>query len=123
MKRSVTFYEAKVEVDGKIYNAIVESVAEREQLIGREVLDQMKVAFDGPSRIMTVDSQGLQAGADLFVGIGMDDASLEVDLKKLTLNKLPSIVQTDSVYSRPALTHHVFGTAETWKYRRACNFI
>jgi hypothetical protein len=51
VKRSVTFYGAKVEVDGQIYNAIVEPVA----LVGREVLNQMKVTFDGPSRIMTVD--------------------------------------------------------------------
>jgi Family of unknown function (DUF5678) len=55
VRRSVTFYGAKVEVDRKIYNAIVESVAERERLVGREVLNQMKVTFDGPSRIMTVD--------------------------------------------------------------------
>ena len=55
MKRSATFYGAKVEVDGKIYNAIVEPVAEPERLVGREVLNQMKVTFDGPSRIMTVD--------------------------------------------------------------------
>jgi uncharacterized protein YuzE len=32
-----------------------------------------------------------------LVGIDIDNASLKVDLKKLTLNKLPSIIQTDSV--------------------------
>jgi uncharacterized protein YuzE len=31
-----------------------------------------------------------------LVGIDIDNASLKVDLKKLTLNKLPSIIQTDS---------------------------
>lgn len=55
VRRSVTFYGARVEVDGKVYNAIVEPVAERERLVGREVLNQMKVTFDGPSRLTTVD--------------------------------------------------------------------
>ena len=55
LRRSVTFYGAKIEVDGTIYNAIVESVAERERLVGREVLNQMKITFDGPTRIMIVD--------------------------------------------------------------------
>lgn len=32
-----------------------------------------------------------------LVGIDIDNASLKVDLKKLTLNKLPAIIQTDSV--------------------------
>ena len=31
-----------------------------------------------------------------LVGIDIDNASLKVDLKKLTLSKLPGIVQTDS---------------------------
>ena len=55
VRRSVTFYGAKAEVDGRVYNAIVEPVAERERLVGREVLNQLKVTFDGPSRITTVD--------------------------------------------------------------------
>jgi hypothetical protein len=55
MRRSVTFYGARVEVDGKVYNAIVEPVTERERLIGRDILNQMKVTFDGPSRLTTVD--------------------------------------------------------------------
>jgi len=49
-RRSVTFYGARVEVDGKVYNAIVEPVTERERLVGRDVLNQMKVTFDRPSR-------------------------------------------------------------------------
>ena len=31
-----------------------------------------------------------------LVGIDIDNASQKVDLKKLTLNKLPSIIQTES---------------------------
>ena len=31
-----------------------------------------------------------------LVGIDIDNPSQKVDLKKLTLNKLPSIIQTDS---------------------------
>ena len=31
-----------------------------------------------------------------LVGIDIDNASLKVDLKKLTLSKLPGIVQTDT---------------------------
>jgi len=31
-----------------------------------------------------------------MVGIDIDNASLKVDLKKLTVNKLPGIIQTDS---------------------------
>jgi predicted aspartyl protease len=53
--RSVTFYAAKVEVDGRIYNAVVEPVAESERLIGREVLNRIKVTFDGPSQTTTFD--------------------------------------------------------------------
>jgi len=56
MRRRVTFYGAKVEVNGRVYNAIVEPFAERERLVGREVLNQTKVTFDGPSRITTFDS-------------------------------------------------------------------
>ena len=55
VRHRVTFYGAKVEVNGSVYNAIVEPVAERERLLGREVLNQTKVTFDGPSRITTFD--------------------------------------------------------------------
>jgi len=53
--RPVTFYAARIEVDGRIYNAVVEPVAEPERLVGREVLNRMKVTFDGPSRTTTFD--------------------------------------------------------------------
>ena len=49
VRGSVTFYAARIDVDGKLYNAIVEPVAERERLIGREVLNRIRVTFDGPS--------------------------------------------------------------------------
>lgn len=55
VRRPVTFYGARVEINGKVYSAIVEPVAERERLVGREVLNQTKVSFDGPSRITTFD--------------------------------------------------------------------
>jgi hypothetical protein len=55
VRRLVTFYGAKMEVDGTAYNAIVEPSAERERLIGREVLNQTRVTFDGPSRVTTFD--------------------------------------------------------------------
>jgi hypothetical protein len=51
----VTFYGAKVEINGSIYFAIVEPVTERERLVGREVLNQTKVTFDGPSRLAIFD--------------------------------------------------------------------
>jgi hypothetical protein len=53
--RSVTFYAARIEVDGRIYNAVVEPVSESERLVGREVLNQMKITFDGPLRMTTFD--------------------------------------------------------------------
>jgi len=55
LSRSVTFYAAKIDVDGRVFNAVVEPVAEPERLIGREVLNQMKVTFDGPARMTTFD--------------------------------------------------------------------
>ncbi len=55
VRRPVTFYGARVEINGGVYNAIVEPVAERERLIGREVLNQTRVTFDGPSRMTTFD--------------------------------------------------------------------
>lgn len=53
--RQVTFYVARIEIDGKVYNAIVEPVSEHERLVGREVLNQTKVTFDGPARLTTFD--------------------------------------------------------------------
>ena len=55
VSQQVTFYVARVEIDGKVYNAIVEPVSERERLVGRDVLNQTKVTFDGPARLTTFD--------------------------------------------------------------------
>jgi len=55
------------------------------------------------SERLSVESKEISGGVVLdydadgnLVGIDIDNASLKVDLKKLTLNKLPSIIQTDS---------------------------
>jgi hypothetical protein len=53
--RQVTFYAAKIEINGNVYAAIIEPMDERERLVGREVLNQTKVTFDGPSRTTTFD--------------------------------------------------------------------
>jgi hypothetical protein len=55
VSRQVTFYAARVEINGSIYNAIVEPVVEHERLVGRDVLNQTKVTFDGPGRATTFD--------------------------------------------------------------------
>ena len=51
----------------------------------------------------SVDSREISEGVVLdydaegnLVGIDIDNASRKVDLKKLTLNKLPAIIQTNS---------------------------
>ena len=55
------------------------------------------------SERLSVESKEISEGVVLdydadgnLVGIDIDNASLKVDLKKLTLNKMPSIIQTDS---------------------------
>jgi len=55
VSRQVTFYAGRIEINGKIYLAIVESVAEPERLVGREVLNQTRVTFDGPAQLTTFD--------------------------------------------------------------------
>ena len=49
--RQTIFYGGKVEIDGNMYSAIIEPVLEPERLIGRDVLNQCKVTFDGPRGI------------------------------------------------------------------------
>ena len=51
--RQVIFYVARIEIDGNAHNAIVEPVTEPERLIGRDVLNQTIVTFDGPGRLTT----------------------------------------------------------------------
>jgi hypothetical protein len=64
--RQTTFYGGKVfasltdakglrEIDERIYRAIIEPVLELECLIGRDVLNQCKVMFDGPGGITSFD--------------------------------------------------------------------
>jgi hypothetical protein len=55
VSRSVTFYAVRIEINGSVYNAIVEPVSERERLVGRDVLNQTRVTFDGPRQLTTVD--------------------------------------------------------------------
>ncbi|MBI1925568.1 hypothetical protein HYR99_15110 [Candidatus Poribacteria bacterium] len=51
----MTFYAERVEIDGKVHLALVESVAERERLVGRKVLNRTRVTFDGPAQLTTFD--------------------------------------------------------------------
>ena len=53
--RQTTFYGGKVEIDGNLYSAIIEPVLEPERLIGRDVLNQCKVTFDGPRGITSFE--------------------------------------------------------------------
>jgi hypothetical protein len=47
---NATFYRAHVEIDGRLYPAIVMPAAAAERLLGREVLNQCQVTFDGPAQ-------------------------------------------------------------------------
>lgn len=51
--RQAIFYGAKVEIGVKPFAAIVEPTSESERLLGREVLNQCKVTFDGPKKQTT----------------------------------------------------------------------
>lgn len=48
--RPAIFYGAKVEIGAQAYTAIIEPTSESERLLGREVLNQCKVTFDGPKK-------------------------------------------------------------------------
>jgi len=48
--REATFYGGKVEVNGRLFNSIIEPVSEPERILGRDVLNQCWVTFDGPGR-------------------------------------------------------------------------
>lgn len=56
-------------------------LAERPSTESREISEGVVLDYDSAGNL---------------VGIDIDNASLKVDLKKLTLSKLPGIVQTDS---------------------------
>jgi predicted aspartyl protease len=50
------FYRAKVEIDGRRYAALIQPIpAGRERILGRDVLNQQRVLFDGPARQVVVD--------------------------------------------------------------------
>jgi hypothetical protein len=50
------FYRGKVEMDGRRFPALVQPVtAGRERIIGRDVLNQQRVLFDGPAAQVIVD--------------------------------------------------------------------
>jgi predicted aspartyl protease len=50
------FYRAKVEINGHRYSALIQPVpAGRERIVGRDVLNQERVLFDGPAGQVVVD--------------------------------------------------------------------
>jgi predicted aspartyl protease len=50
------FYHAKVEIDGRRYAALIHPIpAGQERIIGRDVLNQQRVLFDGPAGQVVVD--------------------------------------------------------------------
>ncbi len=56
--RSVTtlFYRGKVEIDGRRFSALIQPIpAGQERIVGRDVLNQQRVLFDGPAGQVIVD--------------------------------------------------------------------
>ena len=50
------FYRGKVEIDGHRYAALIQSTpGGQERIIGRDVLNEMRILFDGPSKQVVVD--------------------------------------------------------------------
>lgn len=50
------FYRGKVEIGGRRYSALIQPIAAgRERIIGRDVLNQQRVLFDGPAEQVVVD--------------------------------------------------------------------
>lgn len=53
---STLIYRGKVEIDGRRFAALIQPVASgQERIIGRDVLNQQRVLFDGPAAQVTVD--------------------------------------------------------------------
>jgi predicted aspartyl protease len=49
-------YRGKAEIDGNRYPALIQTVADgQERIVGRDVLNQLRVLFDGPSAQVVVD--------------------------------------------------------------------
>ena len=50
------FYRGKVEIDGRRYAALIQPIpAGQERIVGRDVLNQQRVLFDGPAGQVIVD--------------------------------------------------------------------
>ena len=50
------FYHGKVELDGQHFSALIQPIpAGRERILGRDVLNQQRVLFDGPAGQVVVD--------------------------------------------------------------------
>ena len=50
------FYRGEVEIDGRRFSALIQPVAAgHERIIGRDVLNQQRVLFDGPAGQVIVD--------------------------------------------------------------------
>jgi predicted aspartyl protease len=50
------FYQGKVEIDGRHYSALIRPIpAGKERILGRDVLNQQRVLFDGPTGQVVVD--------------------------------------------------------------------
>jgi uncharacterized protein YuzE len=61
-------------------------LSERTSVESREISEGVVLDYDAEGNL---------------VGIDIDNASRKVDLKKLTLNKLPAVIQTNPVYFSP----------------------
>jgi predicted aspartyl protease len=50
------FYHGKVEIDGRRYSALIHAIPSgQERIVGRDVLNQQRVLFDGPAGQVIVD--------------------------------------------------------------------
>jgi predicted aspartyl protease len=55
-KIATLFYRGKIEIDGRRYGALIQPIpAGQERIIGRDVLNQQRVLFDGPAGQVVVD--------------------------------------------------------------------
>lgn len=55
-KVTTLFYRGKVEIDGRHFSALIQPIpAGQERIIGRDVLNQQRVLFDGPAGQVIVD--------------------------------------------------------------------
>jgi predicted aspartyl protease len=50
------FYQGKIEIDARRYSALIQAIpAGRERILGRDVLNQQRLLFDGPARQVVVN--------------------------------------------------------------------